>query len=274
MKALYLIFSRLRYFAPSWVFASLNIVIGTWVLYIPYVKDKIGIDNGELGLALFFLALGTLVMIPLSPKIIGKWGVGKTTLFGIIMFSFLFVFPLLMSSFTGLCIALFASGMGACLTDIAMNALVSEIEQEDNVHFMSASHGFFSLGGALGAGIGTFLLGYFKIPFYHMIAIAVVVIIINILISPAYFKIRGKIVDRKETSLNLKIFKPLIALTLIAFIIMGGEGAIEHWSKLYLQDVVKVSSGQVSGIGFIVFSITMTIGRFFGDAISKKYGSF
>ena len=70
MRSLRLLFSNLRYFAPAWVFASLNIIIGTWVLYIPYVKDKLRLDDGQLGLVLFFLALGTLTMIPIASRII------------------------------------------------------------------------------------------------------------------------------------------------------------------------------------------------------------
>ena len=54
---------------------------------------------------------------------------------------------------------------------------------------------------------------------------------------------------------------------------MGSEGAIEHWSKLYLQNIVQISSEKISGFGFVAFSITMTLGRFFGDAISKRFGS-
>ena len=39
-----------------------------------------------------------------------------------------------------------------------MNTLVTEIEKEDKVHIMSVNHGFFSIGGFLGAGIGGFFI--------------------------------------------------------------------------------------------------------------------
>jgi len=54
---------------------------------------------------------------------------------------------------------------------------------------------------------------------------------------------------------------------------MGGEGAVEHWSKLYLLDIVKVSTDKIAGYGFVAFSVTMTIGRFFGDSISSRFGA-
>ena len=55
---------------------------------------------------------------------------------------------------------------------------------------------------------------------------------------------------------------------------MGSEGSLEQWSKLYLEDVVGVSLEWLAGFGFVIFSAAMTIGRFFGDAISSRVGSY
>ncbi|MFD0862652.1 MFS transporter [Sungkyunkwania multivorans] len=272
MNSLHLILSNLRYFAPAWVFASLNIMVGTWVLYIPYVKDKLSIDDSQLGIALLCFGMGTLTMIPISSKIISLIGLGKTTLFGITLFSVLFLAPIVASSYVLLCITLYLVGLMACLTDVAMNALVSEIEQEDRVHIMSASHGFFSLGGVLGAGIGSVVITYFEVPLTHMLLAMSGVVVTNLLIAKSYLNIKGKKAERAANSFNLKLLRPLLGLTIIAFLIMGSEGAIEHWSKLYLQDVVNVLSESTAGLGFVAFSATMTLGRFFGDAVSKRFG--
>ena len=70
MQSLRLILRNRRYLAPAWVFASLNIVVGTWALYIPTVKDKLGIDDGALGLALLAFSIGLLVPIPVSTAIL------------------------------------------------------------------------------------------------------------------------------------------------------------------------------------------------------------
>ncbi len=274
MNSLKLILTTLRYFGPAWVFASLNIIIGTWVLYIPKVRATLAIDDAQLGIALFCFALGTMVMIPLSSWIIGKIGVGKTTFFSVILFSLLFLIPVIMPTYLSLCISLFFVGLAGCLTDISMNALVSDIEQEDAVHIMSASHGFFSLGGVIGAGIGSIIIIYFQVPVMHMICAVVFVIGTNLMLFKAYFSIHGKKTEKKvKKSYNLKLMKPLLGLTIIAFLIMGSEGAIEHWSKLYLQDVVAITSEKISGFGFVAFSAMMTLGRFLGDAISKRFGS-
>ncbi len=274
MNSLQLILTRLRYFGPAWVFASLNIIVGTWVLYIPKVKAKLAIDDAQLGIALFCFAIGTLAMIPLSSRIIDRIGVGKTTFFAIVVFSFLFLVPMIMPTYLTLCISLFFVGLSGCLTDIAMNALVSDIEQDDEVHIMSASHGFFSLGGVIGAGIGSMIITYFEVPLTHMLCAVVFVIVTNLMVFRVYFSIKGKKEEQVKKTYSFKVMKPLLGLTVIAFLIMGSEGAIEHWSKLYLQDVVLIASEKISGFGFVAFSAMMTLGRFLGDAVSKRFGSF
>jgi len=35
----------MAYFAPSWVFASINIMVGTWVLYLPHIKAKFALSD-------------------------------------------------------------------------------------------------------------------------------------------------------------------------------------------------------------------------------------
>ncbi|MGI9552683.1 MAG: MFS transporter, partial [Aurantibacter sp.] len=85
MKSLRLILSNPRYLAPAWVFASLNILFGTWAIYIPTVKENLGIDKSQLGFAIFFLSLGVFTVFPVAAKIINKIGVGKATWYGVVL---------------------------------------------------------------------------------------------------------------------------------------------------------------------------------------------
>ena len=44
MHSLKLIFSNPKYFGAAWVFSSINILFGTWAIYIPSVKENLQID--------------------------------------------------------------------------------------------------------------------------------------------------------------------------------------------------------------------------------------
>ncbi|MEO1012603.1 MAG: MFS transporter [Bacteroidota bacterium] len=269
MRSLLLILSNARYFAPSWVFASLNILFGTWAIYIPTVKEHLGIDKSQLGIAIFFLSLGVFTIFPMAATFINRLGVGRATWYGVLLSSFAALLPLLAPNYYTLMGGLFLFGASNGFTDISMNTLVTELEKEDGKKFMSASHGFFSLGGVL-AGLGSFLIGPLGNPVLHMgIAVALVLIVNGILVYQ-YKDIVAAPVE-KET-FGIKLFKPLLLLGLISFVAMGSEGAIVDWSGLYLKEI-SIAPEALWGVGFLGFQVTMTLGRFLGDGISSKIGS-
>lgn len=272
MNSLRLILSNWKYFAPAWVFASLNIMTGTWVLYLPHVKSKFELNDAQIGMALFCLALGLLISIPFIPYLNKKIGVGRSTKIGILIYALLFNLPLAVSSYLALCGSLLVIGVFSGFTDIAMNALVSTIEKTEKKHFMSAAHGFFSLGGFIGAGVGSILITLFLNPIWHMFFVSAFIILTNLFLSKYYQSIREEEVTKQEEKGKYNNIQPLIGLAMVAFIIMFNEGAVEHWSNLFLFDIVNVAESR-AGLGFIAFSLCMTLGRFLGDNLSEKFGT-
>ncbi|MBC2839062.1 MFS transporter [Robiginitalea sp. SC105] len=269
MKSLRLILTHPRYFAPAWVFASLNIWFGTWAIYIPTVQARLGIDKAKLGLAIFFLSLGVFTVFPVASRIINRLGVGRATWLGVLACSLFAFFPLIAPNYYALVASLFFFGLSNGFTDIAMNTLVTEIEKEDRQNFMSAAHGFFSLGGVL-AGLGSFLIPLIGSPAIHMTGVILGVLVVNALLRKHYYHLIAAPVEKEGFS--LKLFRPLLILGIISFVVMGGEGAVVDWSGLYLKEVVG-SPEFLWGSGFLAFSVTMTLGRFLGDGISARIGS-
>ncbi len=274
MKTLKLIFKNKPYLAIVWVFCSLNIMIGSWVLYIPQVKSNLNLSDSEIGFALFCAGLGLLSFLSFAPKLTQKFGLGKFTYYAICLFSVAYILPIIATSYVFLCIGLFVVGVFSGLTDVAMNAVVSELEKSDQVSFMSAAHGFFSVGGAIGAGIGTLMMIIIDFPVAHMAIMACVVIISNTILFKYYASVEEKALESTKNRLSMQSITPLIPLALIALIIMANEGAVEHWSTLYLSEVVNGPVENLSGSGFVLFSTMMALGRFSGDNISERIGSF
>lgn len=269
MKSLRLILTNATYFGPSWVFASLNILFGTWAIYIPQVKEHLAIDKSELGFAIFFLSLGVFTVFPFASNLVNKLGVGKATFYGVLLSCAAAMLPLLAPNYYALMGALFLFGATNGFTDISMNTLVTEVEKKDNVKFMSSSHGFFSLGGVL-AGIGSFLIGPLGNPTLHMGLAVALVLVVNSMFYKKYINVTAALAETEGFS--LKLFKPLLLLGLISFVAMGSEGAIVDWSGLYLKEV-SIAPEALWGAGFLGFQITMTLGRFMGDAVSERLGS-
>ncbi len=269
MKSLRLILCNPRYLGPAWVFASLNILFGTWAIYIPLIKETLLLDKATLGFAIFFLSLGNFTIFPLASKIINKIGVGKATWYGVILICITAVLPFLASNYYALIAALFTYGAANGFIDIAMNTLVTEIEKEDRQNFMSAAHGFFSLGGVI-AGLSSFLILVLDHKLIHMVGTVIIVFLMNTLLHKHYKHIVSAPIEKEP--FKIKNFRPLFLLGIISFVVMGSEGAIIDWSGIFLQEV-NLAPEKLIGMGFLSFSFTMTVGRFLGDGISAKIGS-
>ncbi|WP_437399440.1 MFS transporter [Flagellimonas lutimaris] len=268
MKSLWLILSNPRYFGAAWVFTSINIWFGTWAIYIPTVKEKLDIDKADLGIALFCLSLGVFTIFPVASKIINKLGVGRASWYGVVGVSVTAMLPLMAPNYYLLMAALYLFGASNGFIDIAINTLVTEIEKEDKQNFMSAAHGFFSLGGIL-VGLGSFLIPVIGSPVLHMGITVVLVFGINFFLKKHYIHVVAAPVEKEPFS--FKLFKPLLLLGIIGFVSFGSEGAIIDWSGLYLKEMTMAPELLI-GAGFLAFSTTMTLGRFLGDGISAKIG--
>lgn len=271
MKSLRLIFANNDYLSIAIIFASLNVWFGTWAIYIPYVQEKIQLSKADLGFSIFFLSLGVFTTFPLVPKLIHRIGAAKVTWVGVILASITLVGPFLAHNQWQLCLALYLFGIANGITDIAMNTLVTELEKRDKVQFMSAAHGFFSLGGVL-VGLGSLLMPIINNPLVHVLGTIVIVFLINLFYRKYYFDFVQEWVPTKG-GINMGLISSLFLLGIIGFVSMASEGAIVDWSALFLKEV-SVAPERYWGAGFLGFSVFMTLGRFFGDRISERMGSY
>ena len=252
-------------------FAIHSILFAFWYTRLPWVMKKLDLSEGEIGLILFFLPLGSIIAMLACSYLINRWGEGKVTIFTFVGFALSMFFPLLSPDTISLSISLFFVGAFAGAMDIAMNAVVTTLEKKYQTAIMSASHGFWSLGGMVGALIGSAILGYNIEP---EIQIGASFIIILLLIF--FFLNQHTLVVRGEhagggSGLSLPS-KSIIGLAMVGFCIMMGEGAIADWSTVYMDDYVKAGPF-LSGYGYAGFSFCMTLGRFFGDELIMKRGA-
>ncbi len=264
-------FQNRKYFAPAFLYSCFSLVFSTWVIYIPFVADKLNITEGKIGGALFFTALGSLSMLPVSNRLVEKLGVGRQAFFGFVGYAIAIYGMFLAPTYPLLCLALFFFGTMSSLFVIALNSLTATIEKKAGINIMSGSHGFWSIGGIIGASAGSFIAGIIKMPLLHITVLVVILISIQLWLRKEYFHIRTQHFE-KEKHGKFPI-KPLLAIASISLIIMVAEGAIADWSALYLKKVVMMK-GQFLGLGYALFSVGMAMGRFTGDALSSRLGSW
>jgi MFS family permease len=135
---------------------------------------------------------------------------------------------------------------------------------------MSRFHAMFSLGGILGASAGAFVASK-GLPFLvHFAAAALMILGFIVLMSPLLLDTHEKTAVRTP----MRFVRPprgLMALSAIGFCIFLSEGAIADWTAVYIRQVLHGGEG-IAGVGYAVFSATMTVFRFCGDAITMRLG--
>ena len=266
------IFKTRKYFAPAFLYSCFSLIFSTWVTYIPYIADKLQITEGKIGGALFFTSFGSLIMTPLSNRLVSKAGVGRLAFFGFLFYAISLYGMFLAPTYPLLCLALFFFGTMSSVFAISVNSLTAQIEKQAGIYIMSGSHGFWSMGGIVGATTGSFIAGmHHKIPIMHITLLVIILIGIQLWLKKAYFQIR---IEPNATEKHRKFpVKPLLAIAAIGLVTMVSEGAIADWSALYLKKVVLMKA-QFLGLGYALFSFGMALGRFAGDALSHRLGSW
>jgi len=253
----------------GFIFGISGFIFGTWVTRIPEIKHKLALSDGELGLALFGIPLGALIIMPVMGSLTGRFGAGRVTIISTYLLCFFIFPPALATDFSWLVLALIFFGLTLGGMDIAMNATAATVEHHLGRTIMSSCHGFWSLGGMLGAGTGSLAYGL-KLPFLaHVGLLCGLLLLLSLRISHILKPIRFMPSDEPLFSLP---GKALFILALVGFCSFFGEGAIADWSAIYMEDSLH-ASGFLTGLAYAGFSFMMALGRFFGDAIIDRIGA-
>ena len=269
IKQLKYYFSFVPSRAVGLVFAINSFMFGNWAARIPDVKERLALTESELGLALLGLPIGAVSMMPFMGYLIRKFGSGRMSIILVWLFCFSMILPVLTTNLAWLTLSLVLVGAMHGSTDIAMNAAAAAVEKENKIHIMSTSHGMWSLGSMVGAGVGGFVaeLGIGQ-PLHMLVAALLMSLLCFWIYSPLL-----KINDETHEGSGFKLPKgPLIGLALITFFILITEGAVADWSAVFIKEIHQ-GNKFLAGLGYAGFSFSMMLGRFVGDSLLPKFGN-
>ena len=215
------------------------------------------------------MPLGAIIVMPFIGYLIQKLGAGKATFMFGILFCIVSTFPIIAPTYGLFFASLVLVGLTTGSMDIAMNAAAATAEKGHQTGIMSTCHGMWSIGGMMGAGTTSFLAVIHFPGTLHVAILSLLLIVALIFMRKQLFSIRDAVVSDKIFSLPKG---PLIGLAVISFCTMMGEGAITDWSAVYLRNTLTAGAFY-SGLGFAGFSLSMALGRFYGDKIIALWGA-
>lgn len=255
--------------ATSIIFFLNGFIIASWVPHIPYVKNKLGLTASELGLALLCVSVGALFAMQFSGWLVSKIGTSLIAKLSAFFSCLIIVGTILSPSYLGLILTLIFLGIANGSLDIAMNTDGVQVEQGLKKPIMSFLHAMFSVGALTGAAIAVVSAWFGLSPSIHI----VVVCGLGIAMTLAYISLRpAQWIGAKE--MEKKFALPSRATLLVAvmtFVVLSLEGVITDWSGVYLTQGHNVVISE-SGIGYLIFAITMAAGRLIGDKLVESFG--
>lgn len=256
--------------AVATLFFLQGLCFATWASRIPTIQQSLQLSDGELGLILLALPVGSMIALPLSGWFVTRFGSKTVVVNTLIVYSLLLVGIGLAQNITQIAAVLVFFGMAGNTANIAMNTQAVGVEARYGRNIMASFHGLWSLAGFTAAGVGTYMIGNGIIPFYHFAGVGALMLLILAVI----FQYLLPNEQRTEAG-NNKIFampdKSMLTLGLLAFFCMICEGAMFDWSGIYFKKVVNADPEWI-GAGYTAFMATMAGGRFIGDYIATRFG--
>lgn len=252
--------TRLSFFAAGFAMAC-------WAPIVPFAKAQVGVSDGELGLLLLCIGIGSLVAMPVTGWVSAQFGSKPMVLAGGL--GLVALLPVLAVVHDPLLLAAALLGFGASLgaIDVAMNVHAVEVEKAAARPLMSGFHAMFSLGGFAGAGGVTLLLSHGVAPLSGALCGSAIALAAILLAWPRLLRVQGGRPPAFVAPRGAVLL--LAALAAVSFLV---EGAILDWSALLLLGRDLVAPPQ-SGLGYALFSVAMTIGRLTGDRVVQALGN-
>jgi MFS family permease len=253
--------------ATRLVFFVAGFAVSCWAPLVPYAKDRLVVDERVLGFLLLCLGIGSLLAMFFTGSLSSRFGTRPVILAsGLGLCLTVPILALAASPFTlGVTLLFFGAGLGSL--DVAVNIHAVEVERGAGQPLMSGFHAQYSLGGVVGAMFITLLLSAGASPF-ACVATASALMLATMWVASSRL-LRTRTADGEpHFALPRGVVLVIAILAAISFL---AEGTILDWSALLItgKGLVNVEQG---GIGFVLFSIAMTVMRFGGDALTARIG--
>ena len=259
--------SRAEQHSTRLLFLLAGFSAAAWASLVPVAKAATGVNEGQLGLVLLCLGIGSLLAMPVSGVVSTRHGCRKVLMVcGVALCACLPLLASVQNVFT-LAAALFFFGAMIGTFDCVMNIQAVIVERDSKRPLMSGFHGFYSLGGLLGATTASSIMDLGVSPFATVSGIALAGVLLLVVIrrhilpygnpaeGPAFALPRGEV----------------LVLGMLCLTVFLVEGSMMDWSAVLLTENHGMPVAQ-AGYGFAAFSLTMTFGRLTGDRIVARVG--
>lgn len=199
----------------------------TWASRIPSIQQHLHLNEAQLGALLLAMPVGLIVTLPVTGKLLGHFESRMIMFIGALVFNFLLGLPGFVVNTLQLTMVLFCFGSARNLMNLSLNTQAVYVQALYSRSILTTMHGIWSLAGFAGAGLGYLMVLFDVGTRWHLVS---------------------------------------VSAALICFGVMACENIMYDWSGIYFLKIIH--SSKAASIGaYVIYMITMTIGRLVGDKL-------
>ncbi|MER7185829.1 MFS transporter [Streptomyces hyaluromycini] len=254
-------------------------LMGTWVVHIPAVEERVGISHATLGGLLVLLGLGAFIGMQVAGRLADRLGARVVVPATGVLCSATLVLPGLARDPGTLAGALLVFGFANGCLDVSMNAHAVHVEKAYRRPVMSAFHAMFSVGGVLASIVAAGAASTRMSPAAAMGALGAAGVVTALASARALLPATPPpAATSPAEEEQAPAAKPHSApgrigiLACLALIVMLCEGAANDWSTLHLKDVLGAPAS-TAAFAYGTYAAAMTIGRLLADRFVARFGS-
>jgi predicted MFS family arabinose efflux permease len=260
---------RRAHVAVALAFVAFGTIDGTWVARLPALKQRLGLDSGELGLVIFSVSLTATLLLPLSGWLTSRRGSRGPTGLGLLVTAGALTAAAFAPSLLALVAAACLMGAGVGIVDVAANAHGVAVEQRLGKPVLSALHGAWSFGLLAGSGIAAGAAATGVGVRAQFPAVSAAVVVAAIVLVP---RLLPSAEDAAVDTAHFALPRGALALpALLTFCSMFVESAAMNWSAVFLSGPAHASAAVGAG-GVAAYSVAMVAARLAGDPLTLRWG--
>ena len=249
---------------PAIAFVIVGLFWGCFAAYVPQIKARLDVSDATFGMLLLCNAIGLVSSMVLAPRLDRLLG-ARGMQIGSVLFAVSFLLPGFATDAVSFAVAMVIVGAASGLTDVLMNARVSELEQLHQKPLMNANHAMFSVGYAFSA-IASGVAREAQIP--PGLAFAAV---LGVILSLSIFLFMPPRAVAQDASTGGRYpLKPIVLCGLIVLVAFMTEATVETWSALHIERSLQGRAAE-GAMGLAMLGLTMALGRFSGQAVSQIF---
>ena len=260
---------RRAHIAVALAFVAFGTIDGTWVARLPALKQRLGLDSGELGLVIFSVSLTATLLLPLSGWLTSRRGSRGPIGLGLVVTAGALTAAAFAPSLYALVSAACLLGAGVGIVDVAANAHGVAVEERLGRPVLSALHGAWSFGLLAGSGIAAGAAAAGVGVRAQFPAVSAGVVVAAIVLAP---RLLASAEDAAVDTAHFALPRGALALpALLTFCSMFVETAAMNWSAVFLSGPAHASAAVAAG-GVVAYSLAMVAARLAGDPLTLRWG--